>query len=76
MDAGIVHKVSRIREPKMPLKFYEDIDAFKLFLLDCGLLACMTDAPADQMLIGNNAFTDRFIPLMERRAPARRASEV
>lgn len=34
MDAGILHKVSRIREPKMPLKFYEDIDAFKLFLLD------------------------------------------
>ncbi len=34
MDAGIVHKVSRLREPKMPLKFYEDIDAFKLFLLD------------------------------------------
>ena len=58
MDAGIVHKVSRIREPKMPLKFYEDIDAFKLFLLDCGLLACMTDAPADQMLIGDNAFTE------------------
>ena len=42
----------------MPLKFYEDIDAFKLFLLDCGLLACMTDAPADQMLIGDNAFTE------------------
>ena len=58
MDAGIVHKVSRIREPKMPLKFYEDIDAFKLFLLDCGLFACMTDAPADQMLIGDNAFTE------------------
>ena len=58
MDAGIVHKVSRIREPKMPLKFYEDIDDFKLFLLDCGLLACMTDAPADQMLIGDNAFTE------------------
>ena len=58
MDAGIVHKVSRIREPKMPLKFYEDIDAFKLFLLDCGLLACMTDAPADQMLIGDNVFTE------------------
>ena len=34
VDAGIVYKVSRIKEPKMPLKFYEDRDAFKLFLLD------------------------------------------
>ena len=58
VDAGIVYKVNRIKEPKMPLKFYEDMDAFKLFLLDCGLLACMTDASADQMLIGDNVFTE------------------
>lgn len=58
VDAGIVYKVSRIKEPKIPLKFYEDRDAFKLFLLDCGLLACMTDTSADQMLIGDNAFTE------------------
>lgn len=58
LDAGIIYKVNRIREPKLPLKFYEDSDFFKLFLLDCGLLACMADAPADQMLIGNNVFTE------------------
>ena len=58
LDAGIVYKVNRIKEPGLPLKFYEDFDAFKLFLLDCGLLACMADAPVDQMLIGNNVFTE------------------
>ena len=58
VDAGIVHKVNRIKEPRVPLKFYEDFDAFKLFLLDCGLLACMADAPADQMLIGDNVFVE------------------
>ena len=58
LDAGIIYKVSRIKEPKVPVKFYEDFDAFKLFMLDCGLLACMVDAPADQMLIGNNIFTE------------------
>lgn len=58
LDAGIIYKVNRIKEPKIPLKYYEDFDAFKLFLLDCGLLACMTEAPADQMLIGNNVFTE------------------
>lgn len=58
VDAGIVYKVNRIKEPKLPLSFYEDFDAFKLFLLDCGLLACMSDAPSDQILVGNNAFTE------------------
>jgi uncharacterized protein len=57
-DAGIVSKVTRIKEPKLPIKFYEDIDNFKLFFLDCGLLACMVDAPASQMLVGNNVFTE------------------
>lgn len=57
-DAGIIYKVNRIREPRVPIKFYEDFDAFKLFLLDCGLLACMADAPADQMLIGDNVFVE------------------
>lgn len=58
LDAGIIYKVNRIREPRVPPKFYEDFDAFKLFLLDCGLLACMADAPADQMLIGDNVFVE------------------
>ena len=58
VDAGIVYKVNRINEPSVPVKFYEDMNAFKLFLLDCGLLACMVDAPASQMLIGNNVFVE------------------
>lgn len=58
IDAGIVYKATQVKEPKLPLKFYEDLDAFKLFLLDCGLLACMVDAPADQMLIGNHVFAE------------------
>lgn len=68
VDAGIVHKVSRVREVLPPLKFYEDLSAFKLFLLDCGLFACMAEAPAKQMLIGDNvfrefkgAFTEQFV---------------
>lgn len=58
IDAGIVHKVNRIKEAKMPLKFYEDISAFKLFLLDVGLFACMCDVPASEMLVGNNVFVE------------------
>lgn len=58
IDAGIIYKVNRIKEAKMPLKFYEDLNAFKLFLMDCGLLACMVDVPASQMLIDNNIFVE------------------
>lgn len=68
IDAGIVHKVCRVKELQMPVKFYEDLGVFKLFLLDCGLLGCMADAPASQMLVGNNvfkefkgAFTEQFV---------------
>ena len=58
VDAGIVLRVHRISEARMPLKFYEQSDAFNLFLLDCGLLACMADTAADQMLVDNKVFIE------------------
>ena len=58
IDAGIIHKVNRIKEARMPLKFYEDISAFKLFFLDLGLFACMCEVPASEILIGNNIFIE------------------
>ena len=58
VDTGIVVKVRRVKELRMPVKFYEDPNAFKLFFLDCGLLACMTGASPKQMLLGNKVFTE------------------
>ena len=58
IDAGIVHRVQRISEARMPLKFYASPDAFKMFLLDCGLLGCMADTAAADMLIDNKVFTE------------------
>ena len=58
VDAGLVYKIVRTKEPKMPLKFYADHDAFKLYMLDCGLLACMAEANPNAMLLGTNAFTE------------------
>ena len=40
-DCGLVHKVSRINAPNNPLKVYEDLKSFKLFVVDIGLLSCM-----------------------------------
>jgi len=58
LDAGLVYKVACVSELRMPLKFYEDVANFKLFFLDCGLLGCMAEAPASQMLVGDNVFRE------------------
>ncbi len=58
IDAGLVHKVERARDAKVPLKFYADMDAFKLYLLDVGLLGALTMTPPDQILIGDNVFSE------------------
>lgn len=57
-DCGLVHKVSRVMSPKLPLKAYEDLKAFKLFVLDVGLLGCMTDLRQKTLLEGNKLFTE------------------
>lgn len=38
LAAGLVLKVNRIEKPTMPLNAYADYDAFKLFLVDIGIL--------------------------------------
>lgn len=58
IDAGLVYKVTRVSEPKMPLKFYEDYSAFKLFMLDVGLMGAMADAPADAVITSNDIFSE------------------
>lgn len=58
VDAGLIYKVHRVSAPKYPLKFYKDDDAFKVYLLDCGLLALMSDSRPQDMLLGDNAFTE------------------
>lgn len=57
-DAGLIYKVNRVSKLSMPLKFYEEFGSFKLYVLDLGLLGALTEAPADQVLIGNNIFAE------------------
>lgn len=58
IDSGLVHKVSRVTEPKMPLKAYEDVSAYKLFLLDVGLLGAMNDLDSHSILENDKLFND------------------
>ena len=57
-DCGLVHKVSRVNTAGIPLKAYEDLKAFKLFVVDVGLLACMTGLRQSTLLDGNDLFTE------------------
>lgn len=58
VDCGLLHKVHRATTPKLPLKAYEDLKAFKLFLVDVGLLACMANLKQDVILSGNEIFIE------------------
>ena len=58
LDCGLIHKVQRINKPSLPLKAYMDLNAFKVFLLDIGLLIAMTDLDVKVILEGNKIFTE------------------
>ena len=58
IDCGLIHKISRVSKPGIPLKAYEDLGAFKLFLTDVGLLGAMGDIDARTLLEGNLIFTE------------------
>ena len=57
-DCGLVHKVSRVNAAGIPLKAYEDLKAFKLFIVDVGLLGCMTGLRQGTLLDGNDLFVE------------------
>ena len=68
IDTGLGYKVNRCKVAKMPLKAYEDFSAFKLFLCDCGLLGALSEIPASQMLVSDEAikeykggFTEQYV---------------
>ena len=54
----LIHKLSRISKPHMPLNTYEDLKAFKLYMNDIGLLSYMIGLDASAFLKGNSVFSD------------------
>ncbi len=58
IDCGQVYMVTRITKPAIPLKAYEDGGAFKLYLVDTGLLAAMGNIDAKTLLEGNAIFEE------------------
>lgn len=58
IDCGLIHKVNRVNKPAIPLKAYEDFSAFKLFMVDVGLLSAMVDIDIKTLLNGNELFEE------------------
>lgn len=58
VDAGLIYKVNRVSKAAVPLSFYIEKEAFKLFMLDIGLLGAMAQVDPSLMLIGNTIFTE------------------
>jgi len=50
-DAGVVSRATRVNNPRLPLRAYEDQRIFKLFCLDVGLLGAMAKLPVQAMLL-------------------------
>ena len=59
VDAGLVLKVNRIEKPTLPLNAYADYDAFKLFLLDIGILNAIGNLDP-KILLDKNTILEEF----------------
>lgn len=67
-DAGLIHRVYKASEARMPLAFYEDTSAFKVYMLDVGLLGAMSNTPPQDMLMpsekvveAKGAWTENYV---------------
>ncbi len=56
--AGMIHIHRAVKTPRLPLKSYEDYAAFKLYMLDVGLLGAMSDLPSRALLEPTAIFTN------------------
>lgn len=57
-DCGLIKKVYNVSKPAMPLKAYIEFSAFKLFLLDVGILGALSDLDMKSILEGNSIFIE------------------
>lgn len=58
IDCGLVYQINRVTTSKVPLSAYQDFNAFKLYLLDVGLLSAMSGIDAKTLLEGNDVFEE------------------
>jgi hypothetical protein len=57
-QAGLLHKVYRCKQPRIPLGAYDDLAAFKIYLLDVGLLKKKSQLDPAAFTEGNRFFVE------------------
>jgi predicted AAA+ superfamily ATPase len=58
IQAGLFQRVFHCRQPNIPLAAYDDLNIFKIYLHDTGLLATHAGLDAATLLAGNRLFTE------------------
>ena len=58
VDARLVHKVYRSTAPGLPISAYDDLSAFKIYLVDVGLLRRLAQLAPTAFGEGNRLFTE------------------
>ena len=58
VDARLVHKVYRSSAPRFPIAAYDDLSAFKIYLVDVGLLRRLAQLSPTAFGEGNRLFTE------------------
>ena len=58
IDCGLVYQINRVNACKVPLSAYQDFNAFKLYLLDVGLLCAKANLDAISIIDGNEIFIE------------------
>ncbi len=57
-DADIISKVCRITKPGLPLSAYDDLNAFKIYAVDVGILRTLSHLPVTAFAENNRLFTE------------------
>jgi predicted AAA+ superfamily ATPase len=57
-QAGLIHRIPLCKKPSFPLSFYSDLSAFKIYMLDVGLLRIHTRLDPVIFKEGHRLFTE------------------
>ena len=58
IDAGLLYKIFRTSKPGIPVSAYDDLSAFKIYLLDVGLLRRLSNLAPSAFAEGNRLFEE------------------
>lgn len=80
-EAGLIYRIFNISKPNLPLMAYQEVDAFKVYACDCGLLRRMAHLPASVVAdpianytefkgaMAENAVLQSIMPLLDNQNP-------